>query len=92
MNKEKSLRHVAIVDEFLEKRSPASFFRSADEPKSINVELFEYSDSVMRGSVPRRNQPKDDHCPDYIRKPVLASHSMQTSEEGSRKSSTTPIL
>ena len=26
MNKEKSLRHVAIVDEFLEKRSPASFF------------------------------------------------------------------
>ena len=55
MNREKSLRHVAMVDEFLDlrRRGPASFFciffRSADEPKSINVELFEYFDGVMRG-------------------------------------------
>ena len=68
------------------------FFRSANEPKSINVELSEYSDHVMRGSDRGRNEPKDGRCPDYIRKPVSASQSMQTSEEGSRKSSTTPIL
>ena len=67
-------------------------FRSANEPKSLNVELFEYSNGVLRGSIRGRNQPKDGHCPDYIRKPVSVSQSMQTSEEGSRKSSTTPIL
>ena len=45
------------------KRSPACFF--PDEPKSINVELFEYSDGVTRGSVRGRNRPKDCGCPDY---------------------------
>ena len=68
------------------------FFRSADEPKAINVELFKNSDGVMRGSVRGRNLPKDGRCPNYIRKPVSASQSMQTSEKGSQKSSTTPIL
>ena len=46
----------------------------------------------MRGSVRERNQPKDGRFPDYIRKPVSASQSKQTSEKGSRKSSTTPVL
>ena len=82
MNKKKSLRHVAMVDEFLDLRKTWSciFFRSADKPKSINVELFQYSDGVMRGSVRGRNQPKDGRCPDYIRKPPTASQSMQTGE------------
>ena len=53
------------------KRSPACFF--PDEPKSINVELFEYSDGVTRGSVRGRNRPKDCGCPDY---PILACISL----------------
>ena len=65
---------------------------SANAPKSIDVELFEYSDGVMRGSDRGRNQPKDGCCPDSVRKPVSASQSMQTSEIGPRKSSATPIL
>ena len=43
MNREKSLRHVAMVDEFLDLRTEMVL-------KSINVELFEHSEGVMRGS------------------------------------------
>ena len=85
MNREKSLRHVARVDEFLDLRTEVVLHL-----KSINVELFEHSEGVMRGSDRGRNQPKDGRCPDYIRKPVSASQSMQTSKKGSRKSSTHP--
>ena len=45
MNREKSLRHVAMVDEFLDLRTEVVLHL-----KSINVELFEHSEGVTRGS------------------------------------------